>query len=552
MKLWVSLLMSAGLAACAGMPSAGSAKGRAYADFLIGRFANLREDHRAASDRYFTALAASPRDRNLLEGGARAALAAGDLGRARAIARNAGAQDIPAIRLLRAAIALQNGQSSAARAAMDEAGGAVDEQFAARFIHAWAKAGEGRAAEAAADTGLINTPRPFSSLFRYERALLLDFGGRTEDALTAYAQAEEEGLVLAPALLRHADLLVRAGQRPAAAALLQRFTGATQNPEIGAALARIEAGGAVVSHPLTPARGAAITFYGFGSLLVQETSDEDDGLVALWFGLLLDPDLDVARIAVAQAQRSIGNFTEARAALSTLPAASPYANNAQIMSAWILRDEGKEEEALAAAGAALRDGGARAQLALADLYRAFSRYGDAEPVYTQLIAGAPDDWRLYFSRGVCRHQLDQWPAAEADLRRALELSPEQPDILNYLGYSWIDRGEHLHEGLTMLQRAAELRPQSGAILDSVGWAYYKLGQYDQALRYLERAVELEPADAILNEHLGDGYWRVGRRLEARFQWRRVLTLDPTEEARAAVTNKLSSGLPNQPLANAGP
>ncbi len=182
------------------------------------------------------------------------------------------------------------------------------------------------------------------------------------------------------------------------------------------------------------------------------------------------------------------------------------------------------------------------------MLRSFERSGEAAPLYSALIADGSEDWRLYFARGAARERLGQPEGAEADLRRALTLSPEQPDVMNYLGYTWVDRGVRLEEGLAMLRRAAELRPNSGAVLDSLGWAHFKLGNYEDALGFLERAVELEPADPILNDHLGDAYWRVGRRVEARFQWRRVLTLEPEAGLRADAERKAEAGLPQTPLA----
>jgi Flp pilus assembly protein TadD len=211
------------------------------------------------------------------------------------------------------------------------------------------------------------------------------------------------------------------------------------------------------------------------------------------------------------------------------------------MSAWALADEGRDQEALAMARAAADAGDLRSRRGLADMYRSLEQFAEAEPIYTDLIAAEPHDWRLYFSRGVTRERLGRWPEAEADFQHALELAPEQPDVMNYLGYTWIDRGERLQEGLALVQRAVELRPHSGAIIDSLGWAYYRLGDYAQALEHIERAAELEPADPTLNDHLGDVYWRLGRRIEARFQWQRALTLDPDDPA--AIQAKLENGLP---------
>jgi Flp pilus assembly protein TadD len=138
--------------------------------------------------------------------------------------------------------------------------------------------------------------------------------------------------------------------------------------------------------------------------------------------------------------------------------------------------------------------------------------------------------------------MGRWELTEADMRRALELSPDQPEALNFLGYGWIDRGVHLDEGLALIQRAAELRPQSGHIIDSLGWAYFRVGDFERALEFLDRAVELEPADATLNDHLGDVYWRLGRRVEARYQWNRALAMRPTDDQRATIEKKVASGL----------
>ena len=237
----------------------------------------------------------------------------------------------------------------------------------------------------------------------------------------------------------------------------------------------------------------------------------------------------------------------ARAALGRIAPTSPYAETARASAAWLLRAEGRNAEAIAAAQANARSGGRLARTTAADLYRATERWPEAEAAYSALIASfptpGPGEWSLFFSRGAVRAQTNRWAEAEADFRRALELSPDQPEVMNYLGYGLIDRGENLTEGLELVQRAVLLRPQSGHIVDSLGWAYFRLGQYDTALEFLERAVELSPGDVTLNDHLGDALWRVGRRIEARYQWRRALSLSPTAEERTRLELKVAQGLP---------
>jgi tetratricopeptide (TPR) repeat protein len=187
-----------------------------------------------------------------------------------------------------------------------------------------------------------------------------------------------------------------------------------------------------------------------------------------------------------------------------------------------------------------------AALTLADLLRSKERYSDAVSAYDTALSrvkGVEErHWPVYFGRGIVLERTKQWPRAEADMKKALELSPEQPYVLNYLGYSWIDQGLNLDAGMKMLKRATELRPDDGAITDSVGWAYYRLGQYDKAVEWLERASEQKGDDATIVEHLGDAYWHVGRFREARFQWERALNQKPDKDRVGAIQEKLANGL----------
>jgi Flp pilus assembly protein TadD len=181
---------------------------------------------------------------------------------------------------------------------------------------------------------------------------------------------------------------------------------------------------------------------------------------------------------------------------------------------------------------------------LADLLRADEHYDESVSVLDRLIAseGPAPDWRLLYMRAVDLEESDRWPQAERDLTAALKQRPEEPELLNFLGYSWIDRGEKLREAVAMVQRAVNANPKSGAMIDSLGWGYYRLGDFDTAVEKLEQAVAIEAGDPDVNNHLGDAYWRVGRKNEARFQWNRVLTLEPNAKLRSEVEAKLRNGL----------
>jgi Flp pilus assembly protein TadD len=188
--------------------------------------------------------------------------------------------------------------------------------------------------------------------------------------------------------------------------------------------------------------------------------------------------------------------------------------------------------------------------ALANLQRARKEFTESAKTYTRVLEllGTParGDWTLFYFRGIVYERSKQWPLAEADFKKALELYPEQPLVLNYLGYSWVDQNMNLEEGLRLLRRAVQLRPDDGYIIDSLGWAHYRMGRFEEALRELERAIELKPGDPVINDHLGDVYWRVGRKLEAYFQWNHARDLKPEPEDLERILKKIEKGLEDEP------
>jgi Flp pilus assembly protein TadD len=252
--------------------------------------------------------------------------------------------------------------------------------------------------------------------------------------------------------------------------------------------------------------------------------------------LLTGPDPDSARIAYAQVLPTSDRYVTARSKL-----------------AWNLQNAGDHDGALKIARetAAAEPANREASAALADLLRANDQFAESAAVLTRLIdaAGARADWRLYYLRATAYDETGDADKTQADLTAALKLDPDEPELLNFQAYFWIDRGEHLQDALAMVQRAVAANPQSGEMIDSLGWAYYRLGDFKNAVENLEQAINLEPAIPEVNDHLGDAYWRVGRKTEAQFQWRRVLSLNPNGKLRAQAEAKLASPLgPDAPAA----
>src|SRR6185312_7593189 len=257
----------------------------------------------------------------------------------------------------------------------------------------------------------------------------------------------------------------------------------------------------------------------------------------------LDPERDEAWVMIGDLMQGAGDTEAARLAYGHPKPGSPEFSTAQAKLAWTYQIADDKETALKLARAAAASGGQDARVTLADLLRSNEQYAEAAQVLTGLIAEQKTpDWRLLYSRGVAYERLNRWPEAQADLQAALKQKPDEPELLNYLGYSWIDRGEHLAEARKMIEKAVAADPRSGVMVDSLGWAFYRMGDYKQAVEKLEEAVELEAGDPEINNHLGDAYWKVGRRDEAQFQWRRVLTLKPDAKIKASAEAKLASGL----------
>jgi Flp pilus assembly protein TadD len=187
---------------------------------------------------------------------------------------------------------------------------------------------------------------------------------------------------------------------------------------------------------------------------------------------------------------------------------------------------------------------------IGDVLRSDERYAEAAEAYSKGVAliGEPQErhWTIFYTRGIAYERAKRWTDAERDLKQALKLKPEQPLVMNYLAYTWVEQGVNTTEALQMLKRAVELRPEDGFVIDSLGWAYYRLGDYKTAITYLEQAIQLEPSEATINDHLGDAYWRVGRRVEAKYQWEHALSLKPEKGDEPKIRQKVASGLPNLP------
>ena len=312
-------------------------------------------------------------------------------------------------------------------------------------------------------------------------------------------------------------------------------------------LAAVDAGETVPPLVSGAREGLAEALLGAAASMPQRDNGEA-ALIYARLALFLRDDLDAARFLIGEVLEGAERLEAAVEAYRSIPAGSDFAWAAQLRAASDLADLDRLDEAVAALRrmADERPERADAITTLGDVFRRDEQYAEAAAAYDVAVERIRTveyrHWRLFYVRGIAFERLGEWPKAEADFKRALELEPDQPLVLNYLGYTWVEQGHNLDEAKSMIEKAVELRPEDGYIVDSLGWVAYRLGDFEEAVHQLERAVELVAGDPIINDHLGDAYWQVGRLIEARFQWRRVLTLDPEDDLAAQVRRKIADGL----------
>jgi tetratricopeptide (TPR) repeat protein len=545
-----SQAIAAAPAEAAALPIAASQAG-AYLSALV---AGADRDTTATAVYFREALRADPRNPELVERAFAAALADGDVASGLLLADRLIARD-PANSLGRLALAtraISEGRFAAARAqlAAGEAGRARD--LTTTLLSAWCYAGAGDLRHALETLDRVRDPAV--AVFRdYHAGLIADLlgdGFEAQRRLQAAYQADKNTLRLADAYARALD---RHGDVDGAKKVYADFDRLIpHHPLVADAAAQLAAGKTLAPVTRDVKEGAAEALFGLGGAGTRQ-GDELAALIYLRLALFLRPDHDLAAVTVANLFEDLKRNDEAIRAYELVPTSSPMRESAEIQAALEMDSIGRSDEALSR----LRDivaahpNDAEAWSALGSLQRAMKKFEDGAAAYDKAIAltGPPDrsNWALFYFRGICYERSKQWPKAEADFKKALELFPDQPLVLNYLGYSWVDQGVNLDEAFKMLRRAVDLRPSDGYIVDSLGWAHYKLGHYEDATRELEKAIDLKPADPVVNDHLGDAYWRVNRRIEARFQWNHARDMQPDPEDLPNILKKIEFGLPDEPL-----
>lgn len=525
------------------------------ASYLAGRAALDEGDLRLAAENFTTALARDPDNLELRRQIFTLRLGTGDYEKALDLAETLLERDPSAddARLMLVYRAVKAGDFALAREHLSVLGERDLAVVAKPVLSAWATFAAGEeAGEVDAAVASLRQGGDEDGLERvrlYHAALMLTLAGRVDEALAIMRPMVEPAarnpVRVSTAL---AAMEVEGGDAGAAERLLRaQLALEPDNIVLETALDAVLAGDAPALAVTDPASGMADALFSLARALDDQNARLQALLLARMAGYLAPEQGDIA-ILVALINLGEENPAEAVRALASVPSGSPYAWEARLLEAQSLAAMERDAEAVARLDAMARERPERidALVAKGDILRRQERYAEAEQAYDgaldRVAEIAHGYWPLLYSRGISRERIGRWPEAEADFLKALELEPEQPLVLNYLGYSWVDKGLNLTEAEAMLRRAVELRPDDGYIVDSLGWAYFRLGRIAEAVDYLERAVELRPDDPVINDHLGDAYWRIGREREARFQWRRALTFEPEADQVALIERKLERGL----------
>ncbi len=522
----------------------------ASGSYLAARHAGQQRDAAAAAAYYRAALKGDPKNSELLDRAFLSLLVDGDVEESVKLADRIlqGDKNDRIARLVVGVRGIKQKQFAPARLNLTQSIRGPITDLTATLLSAWTQHASGDSKGALAAIDKLAGPDWYAIFKELHAGMILDLSGNKKEAGKRFEHAHKLDASALRVVEAYGGWLARNASAQEALAVFEAFDKVLpRHPLVVAAMKSIKAGHKPPMMVTTPQSGAAEALYGLGASLGRR-GGEDLGLVYLQLSLYLAPTHPLALLSLADLYESLKKPALAIKIYERVPADSPLHRNAAIQMASNLDSLDRTDEAKKYLQALIAEhpDDQEAIMALGNILRARKNFAECAAVYSKGIATITNpekpNWLVFYYRGICYERAKQWAPAEADLKKALVLYPEQPHVLNYLGYSWIDQGINLDEGMNMIKRAVQQRPDDGYIVDSLGWAYYRIGNYEEATKHLERAVEFKPDDPTINDHLGDAYWRIGRTLEAKFQWAHARDLKPEPEDLVKIQEKLANGL----------
>jgi tetratricopeptide (TPR) repeat protein len=522
-------------------------------NYLAGRFARTQQDTSNAADFYGRALMSDPGNEVLLDQAFQMEVMSANWQKAVPLAEQL-AEVQPSHRMSRFLLGITSFKAGNYGKAEEHFKAASENpigELTSAIARGWTRLGAGDTPGALDAVDMPKQPDWAQFYLRYHRALMADIAGRKADSRAAYEKMFRQDSRTLRTALAYAQHAAFYGDGKLSRTILKEQIDKSQgepHPLARDLRVKIESGQKVPLLVDNAAEGLSEVFYGLGEALTGE-GGVSLGTIYLQLALYAKPDHAFALAALANAEETGKRYDSAIQTYEKIPKGSALQNAIEIRKAFNLNSLDKIDDAKTMLETlAKRDPkDVRPLEALGNIMRARKRYAEAVTYFSKAIdvIGKPDQrhWGFYYARGTSYERLKNWPAAEADLKKALALAPDQALVLNYLGYSWVDQNKNIKEGTKLIEKAVQLKPDDGYIVDSLGWAHYKQSNYKEAVRYLERAVEIKPEDPTLNDHLGDAFWQVGREREAKYQWAQALSLSPEPEDAEKIKAKVEHGLP---------
>ncbi len=525
----------------------------ASGSYLAARHAGRQRDAAIEAAYYRAALKRDPKNGELLDRAFLSLVVGGDIDEAVKLAERVALADKNdrVSRLVIGVNEIKRKQYPAARKDLAQSIRGPITDLTATLLSAWSMTGAGDSKGAVAAIDKLAGPDWYAIFKDLHAGMIYDFANNQAEAGKRLERAYKLDSSALRVVEAYGSWLSR--NRPPAEALgvFEAFDKVLpRHPLVVEAMTKLKAGEKLPPLVSSAQAGAGEALYGLGASLGRR-GGEDLGLVYLQLALHLAPNHPLALLSLADLYESIKKPDLAIKVYERIPASSPLYRNAAIQMAANLDALDRAGEAEKHLDALIKQhpDDVEAIQALGNILRGHKKFAECADVYSKGVAtiAKPEkaNWVIFYFRGICYERSKQWPKAEADLKKALELFPDQPHVLNYLGYSWIDQGINLDEGMAMIKKSVQQRPDDGYIVDSLGWAYYRTGNYEEAAKQLERAIELKPEDPTINDHLGDAYWRIGRTLEANFQWAHARDLKPDPDDLPKIEEKLKNGLPDE-------